>query len=201
MSAPSVIHPTSATFGDLFPPYLGVRHDSRPCDAAYDAEASYTYRDAEGNEVAWKHIFRCRCGQRHKSALWEGDGRSAPLFVLPAVVTAQQVIVVEGERDVVTLARALGIYDQDGPWGTVPTSFPHGTALSQWDREDLVWPLRGKRLVLVPDRDEPGEAFMRRGLEHFPDATLFTIPPPDKDVSDMGARLQPWLVTLIGGTQ
>jgi replicative DNA helicase len=74
---------------------------------------------------------------------WKQSERKV-LYRLPAVLAADEVWIVEGEKDVATLEAA----------GVVATTNSGGAA-AKWIPE-FSESLRGKRVVLVPDSDDPG---------------------------------------------
>ena len=131
--------------------------------------ASYVYRDAAGVVVG-----RCERrealevdpekGKRTKTFVWrrpDGAGgwergmpRPCPLYRLPELLAARAagapVWWVEGEKNADALAAA----------GVVAVSGPNG-ARSGW-RPEYAAELAGADVVVVADRDEPGEAYARQ---------------------------------------
>ena len=65
------------------------------------------------------------------------------LYRLPEVLNAKSVLVCEGEKDC----------DMAGELGLVATTNPGGAC--KW-REEYSEPLRGKRVAIIADADEPG---------------------------------------------
>jgi len=124
------------------------------------------------------------------------------LYQLPDVVRAQQVIVVEGEKDVGTLNDEQGFPSRDGGYVAVTTS-PFGAG--NW-REEYAETLRGKDVVILPDSDEPGRAHADSVLHSLhgiaASARVVNLPQEEgiKDVTDYMQRHQ-WadLIDLIGG--
>ena len=72
------------------------------------------------------------------------------LFRLPEVMEANEVILCEGEKDVLTLERL----------GFVATTTDGGSK-SPW-LEEYTERLRGKRVLIFPDNDAPGESYGRK---------------------------------------
>ena len=96
------------------------------------------------------------------------------LYRLPAILAADTVYVVEGEKDVHTLEAA----------GLVATT-NSGGASQEW-LPQYTEALRGRRVVVIPDNDEPGK---KRGLAITKELskvaeTLLVEVPNGKDVTD-----------------
>lgn len=97
------------------------------------------------------------------------------LYRLPAVLAAETVYVVEGEKDVHTLEAA----------GLVATT-NSGGASQKW-LQDYTESLRGKRVIVIPDNDEPGRkrgATVVKALTGVASEVLLTEVPTGKDVTD-----------------
>ncbi len=96
--------------------------------------------------------FRQRRPDGHGGWTWNLTGVARVLYRLPAVVAAvaagETVYVVEGEKDVHAAERA----------GAVATTNPGGAG--KW-RAEHSEALRGARVVVVADKDEPGERHAR----------------------------------------
>jgi replicative DNA helicase len=96
------------------------------------------------------------------------------LYRLPAVLAADTVYVVEGEKDVHTLEAA----------GLVATT-NSGGASQKW-LPQYTEALRGRRVIVIPDNDEPGKkrgAAILKELAGKADALLIEVP-VGKDVTD-----------------
>ena len=112
---------------------------------------TYDYLDVDGNLV----FQTCRMDpkdfyQRHKkSGKWVNNikGVERILYRLPEVLRAQEVLIVEGEKDSDNLA-ALGF---------TATTCPMGA--KKW-RPEYNDSLKGKHIVLVPDNDNEGKEHM-----------------------------------------
>ncbi len=87
--------------------------------------------------------FRQRRPDGKGGWIWNLDGKRRVLFHLPEVLEAEFIIIVEGERDVES-ARKLGF---------VATCNPGGAGKWRGEYSD---PLRGKRVAIIADADEPG---------------------------------------------
>ena len=75
--------------------------------------------------------------------MWNLEGVRRVLYRLPEVLAAEEVMLVEGEKDADRL-RALGF---------VATTNPQGAG--KW-RPEYAETLAGKRVVILPDNDEAG---------------------------------------------
>lgn len=150
--------------------------------------AVYDYHDAAGAvrfQVVRKELIDSQTGevvgktflQRHKvhgETVWNLDGIERVLYRLPAVMRADRVWLVEGEKDVHTL-EALGL---------VATTIPGG-AKAQWV-PSFTAALSGRQVVLCGDNDKPGQEHIARCAHELRDAAkLFkaTMPEGSKDVS------------------
>ena len=125
------------------------KKQSAPVDELGPATAKWDYLDAGGKLLAvvyrydppgGKKQFRPWDAKRHKMA--PPDPR--PLYNQPGMVSAAQVVLVEGEKCAQALIDA----------GIVATTAMHG-ANAPVDKTD--WsPLSGKAVLIWPDRDKPG---------------------------------------------
>lgn len=115
----------------------------------------YDYLHAETDEVVMA-VFRigAKPNKRFVQASVAGGGwvmkappKPWPIYNQPAVLTAETVVVVEGEKCVHALA-AIGIVATTSPGGAV------NAKNADWSM------LGGKRLVLWPDNDDAGAAYM-----------------------------------------
>lgn len=98
-----------------------------------------------------------------------------PLFRLPAVLAADEVFLCEGEKDCLTL-EAAGL--------TATTN--SGGAAQTW-RQEWTDALRGKRVVILPDQDEPGKKrgeVIARELAGVAAEVVTIHVPAGKDVTD-----------------
>ncbi len=135
----------------------------------------YTYYRADGSVCSRKTVKRFSDGS--KTAFWEhlsdgqwvkGQGEKL-LYNLPSLAEADEILIVEGEKDCET-AKGLRF---------TPTSLPDGSA-SRW--VDSYAPhFRDKRVVVIPDNDEPGKAYVQRIAKalHGRVASLKVVELPD----------------------
>lgn len=142
---------------------------------------TYNYTDETG-----KSLFQvCRLEpksfrQRHKNDkdewAWDMKGVRRVLYHLHDIIKADEVYFVEGEKDC------------DNLWdcGLVSTTSPGGA--KAW-KDEYIEPLIGKKVILIPDSDDAGLAYMREiAYSLMGKAQLSCITLPDKDVSDWLAK-------------
>ena len=139
---------------------------------------TYDYTDETG-----KFLFQvCRLDpksfrQRHKDGngnwLWSMKGIRRVLYHLPEVMRSPEVYFVEGEKDADNLINECGI---------VATTSPGGA--NAW-KDEFAEPLIGKRVILIPDNDDAGHAYMKEVASCLMGkSNLSCILLPTKDVSD-----------------
>lgn len=114
--------------------------------------AEYDYHTEDGTflfQVVRYHpkTFKQRRRDAHGQWVWNLHGVTPCLYRLPEVSHAEQVLLVEGEKDVET-AYAVGLPD-----GWAATCNPMGAG--KW-RPAYSESLRNKRVVILPDQDEVG---------------------------------------------
>jgi len=139
--------------------------------------ATYRYHDADGGLLAevdrfdlpeGKKVFRPWSVVDHKHTA--PDPR--PLYNLPNVIKAPEVVLVEGEK----CAEALMQYGLDATTAMNGSSAP-------LDKTDWT-PLRGKRVVIWPDNDDPGRDYAQAAADAIKAAGAYAVeilsPPPDK---------------------
>jgi hypothetical protein len=127
--------------------------------------ATYEYTDEDGHHLfdvlrfAAPKTFRQRVRQGDGGHTWKLTGVRRVLFRLPVVVEAvgagRVVFVVEGEKDVLRL-EALGL---------VATCNAGGAG--KWRRTEYVETLRGARVAILPDNDDPGREHALDVAEHL----------------------------------
>lgn len=113
--------------------------------------AAYPYRDESG-KVLYESVrfepkdFRQRRPDGQGGYDWNLNGTPRKLYRLPELLAAkpgQTVLIVEGERDADNLAQ-LGL-----------VAITNSGGAGKW-RDEYNEPLRGRKVVVVPDNDEPG---------------------------------------------
>lgn len=143
-----IVRAMGLELADLFP-------EKRESGGRWEAVAHYDYTDAAGKLLYQKVRYRKPDGG--KSFGWyhwtpggqreKGRGGEPVLYNLPAVVAADKVYLVEGEKDVETL-KAHGL---------TATSTPDGAG-GDW-KPQYTEALKGKAVVILQDNDAPGKAF------------------------------------------
>lgn len=128
------------------------RKPEAPVDELGPATAKWDYLDAAGNLIACVYRYDPAPG-RKEFRPWDAKRRRTappeprPLYNQPGMVSAQQVILVEGEKCAQALIEA----------GHCATTAMHG-ANAPVDKTD--WsPLAGKAVLIWPDKDKPGWAY------------------------------------------
>lgn len=145
--------------------------------------AIYDYRDASG-ELLYQVVrfdpkdFRQRRPDGKGGWIWNIKGVQPVLYRLPELIEADKtepVFIVEGEKDADSLAEI----------GIVATCNPGGAG--KWSKVDSS-PLYGRRVVILPDKDEPGRkhaAEVARSLYgKAAEVRIVELPGDGKDVSD-----------------
>jgi len=125
--------------------------------AARRIEAEYDYQDENGKllyQVARFEPkgFRQRRPDGKGGWHWNLNGARRVLYRLPEVLAAKSVLVCEGEKDCET-ARALGLVATCNAGGAGKWREEHGEVL------------RGKRVVIIADADEPGRKHAQQVAE------------------------------------
>ena len=115
-------------------------------------DKTYDYTDAEGH-LLYQVVrmnpkdFRQRRPGNNGNWIWNLKGIDPVLYQLPALMTANEVLIVEGEKDVDNLM------DLE----LTATTCPMGA--KKW-RPEYNEPLKGKDIVLIPDNDLEGKEHM-----------------------------------------
>ncbi len=151
-------HPKSGTFPHRAngPCRCGSKHGEYIPDTASKIEATYDYRDEQGEllfqvvrKVGKQFLQRRPNGQG--GWIWSlGDTRRVP-YRLPELLlapVAENVFIAEGEKDVEAL-RARDFVATTNPGGAGKWHFIAKTAKEV---------LKGRHVVILPDADEPGQA-------------------------------------------
>lgn len=142
-------------------------------------EKVYSYTDANGEEVYQALRLKPKSfRQRRKQGgawVYNMDGVERVLYRLHEVARAQEVWVVEGEKDADNLA-ALGYCATCNVGGA-----------GKW-LDGYTEALKGKEVILCGDNDEPGKKHVEFVLKSIETAAksikVLKVPPPHKDVSD-----------------
>ncbi|MDP2431812.1 MAG: phage/plasmid primase, P4 family [Pseudomonadota bacterium] len=123
-----------------------------PIDDLGPATAKWDYLDAEGHLIAVVYRYDPP-GRKKEFRPWDARRRKPappeprPLYNQPGIVTADQVVLVEGEKCAKALIDA----------GICATTAMHG-ANAPVEKTD--WsPLAGKAVLIWPDKDKPGWAY------------------------------------------
>lgn len=113
----------------------------------------YEYQDEKGNmlfQVVRYAPKGFKVRRRDENGLWQWglDGARKVLYRLPDVLASDDILIVEGEKDADTL-RANGFVATTNPFGA-----------GKWE-ESYSEILKDKRIVIIPDTDEPGQKHAR----------------------------------------
>lgn len=157
---------------------LGLKMKDLFEDEKKSVEATYEYQAGDGRLLYRVVRFRPKGFTQER---WE-DGHFTPgladvqrvLYHLPELREAQEVFLVEGEKDVERL-RALGVTATCNVGGA-------GKWRPEWSES-----LRGKAVIIIPDGDGPGEKHaraIRAALDGVADSVRLAYPASGKDVSD-----------------
>jgi len=152
--------------------------------------ATYDYTDANGEFLFQVVRFEPKTFRQRRRVVkmdgtsagisWEYNikGISRVLYRLPQVKAADQVLIVEGEKDVENLERL----------GFVATCNPGGACnhAGKW-LKNYTETLEGKRVVILPDNDPPGQKhaeIVRQAIRHRVKELRIVAIPVGKDASD-----------------
>lgn len=121
----------------------------------------YQYHNADGSDayqvVRLKNPKTFRYRKDENQEEWSIKGLERVLYRLPEILSAESVIIAEGEKDVENLRS----------WGFVATTSTGGAAAgkSKWlpAYNDT---LAGKHVVIIPDLDKPDDKGERAGTRH-----------------------------------
>lgn len=172
--------------------------------------AVYEYRDAQGAVVFEKLRYEGKkFMQRRRTEggyVWKLDGVKKPLYRLPEVLTANELIVCEGEKDTDKLTGAIAALNLNGARVAVTCNF--GGA-GQWDDEYNAF-FAGKKVIVLPDNDEVGQQHAERiaaalyplaagvkvvklsGLERHGDVSDYLAAHPVGDLLDEAIKAPAW---------
>jgi putative DNA primase/helicase len=145
--------------------------------------AEYPYMD-ERRELLFQVVrlepksFRQRRPDGQGGWIWNLRGTRRVLYRLPEVLDAKSVLVCEGEKDCDT-ARGLGLRATSNPGGA-----------GKW-REEYGESLRGKRVAVIADADEPGRKHAQQvavSLHLRAESVKVLEMPGSKDLSEWAGR-------------
>lgn len=167
------------TTDDLQNGHRQNRHESRRWIVA-----TYDYRDATGKLLYQSLRYEPKSfNQRHPDGnggwVWRMDGVQRVLYRLPELLTADSaapIFVVEGEKDADRLA-SLGLIATTNVGGAGKWKVEYNQSLT------------GRRVIILPDNDEPGVDHAHKiteSLKGIADVKIVELPglPPKGDVSD-----------------
>ena len=164
---------------------LGKRPQTRKKDSKDQPTATYNYTDKDG-KVLFQALrygdgkgktFRQRRPDGKGGWIWTVPEDVRTLYNLPEVTTADQVLIVEGEKDVET-ARKLGFVATTNPLGATKW-LPKYSEL-----------LAGKNVIVVPDKDVAGDKHRKVVLQALcecskhPESIKVIQLPAGKDVTE-----------------
>jgi hypothetical protein len=139
--------------------------------------AIYDYPDEQG-KLLYQNVryhpkdFRLRRPDGNGGWVWNLDGVRRVPFKLPEIIAADFILIPEGEKDANTSQEKLGF---------AATSSKH------W-RHDFCEFLRGKRVVIIADADDPGRKTAREVanslLGKVPSLKLIELPGSAKDLTE-----------------
>ena len=141
---------------------------------------TYDYHDADGQLIFQvcrmePKDFRQRRPDGNGGFIWNMQGVERVPYRLPEVIKADEVLIVEGEKDADAMA-AIGF---------TATTCPMGAG--KW-REHYNEYLQGKKIIIIPDNDEPGRKHLAKVAASLSgagiDARVAYVPEGVKDVSD-----------------
>ena len=154
-------------------------------------QTQYDYQDGDGRIVHSvirtkdKDFFRVREVDGKKVSNW--DGVQMVPFNLPEIHKKAAVILVEGEKDVLTL-KELGV---------TATTIPGGS--NGWGPLIKKQPdfcqkyFNGKTIIIIPDNDPPGEKYMEAGAQFLSDGGAVVHTCTICEEMDKGADITDWI--------
>jgi len=165
------------TVKDLFPASKTAKRGAKTIDVTYD------YVDAAGTVVyqVVRYIpkdFRQRRPDGNGGWIWNLEGVERVLYNLPKVLDAiaagKTIFLVEGEKDVHSLAK-LGL-----------TGTTNAGGAAKWSKKYTEILRQAKWVVILPDNDEAGREHARRVVLDLPTALVVELPglPVKGDVTD-----------------
>ena len=154
-------------------------------------QTQYDYQDGDGRIVhsvirtEEKDFFRVRQVDGKTISNW--DGVQVVPFNLPEIHKKEAVILVEGEKDVLTL-KELGV-----PATTIPGGSNGWGPLIKKQPDFCQKYFNGKTIIIIPDNDPPGEKYMEAGAQFLSSggATVHTCTICEE--MDKGADITDWI--------
>jgi putative DNA primase/helicase len=171
---------------------------AQPIDELGPYTAKWDYHDQGGKLIAIVYRYDPPSGKEYRP--WDVSARMwraptpRPLFNIPAIVQAKQVVLVEGEK------AACALMEQ----GIVATTAMNG-AKAPIDKTD--WsPLQGRHVLIWPDKDPPGWAYAQGAAQacvHAGCTSVAILMPPElkpekwdaADAVDEGMDCADWIQT------
>jgi len=174
-------------------------------------EATYEYHDARGRLLFRK--LRFPNGQKFVLQRPVGKGwvnnlegiQKKPIYKLPEVITANAVIIAEGEKDVDRIC-SLNLSELHPGTRVAATTNFHGAGPGKWHDYYSLY-LAGKDVVILPDNDEVGRAhaeeIARSAAKYANGVKVVHLPGLDEhgDVSDyLDSHSREELIAYIANT-
>ena len=154
-------------------------------------QIQYDYQDGDGRTVhsvvrsGDKDFFRVRISEGRKINNW--DGIQVVPFNLPEIQEKKVIILVEGEKDVLTL-KELGI-----PATTIPGG-SNGWGPLIKKQPDFCQKYFGKKtIIIIPDNDTPGEKYMESGAAFLSSGGAVVHTCSICEEMDKGADITDWI--------
>jgi len=154
-------------------------------------QTKYDYQDGDGRIVHSvirtedKDFFRVREVNGKKISNW--DGVQMVPFNLPEIYKKTAVILVEGEKDVLTL-KELGV-----PATTIPGGSNGWGPLMKKQPDFCQKYFGGKTVIIIPDNDSPGEKYMETGAQFLSDGGAVVHTCPICEEMDKGTDVTDWI--------
>lgn len=179
----SILETIGLEWGSLF-------SDFKPVESKSQIQQTYDYQDESGNLVFqtvryFPKDFKQRRPDGKNGWIWNLKGITPVLYRLPEIRGSSIVFIVEGEKDADNLA-AIGLTATSSPMGA-----------GKW-KDEYNAHLRGKKVAILPDNDEPGRKHARKiaaGLLGVAQVVRIVSLPDLKDKGDVSD----WLIN--GGSK
>lgn len=144
-----------------------------------------------------KQIFQERYNRER--SLWERglNGTRQVLYNLPAVVRANVVMVVEGEK-CADRVNALALFKDNPEISCIATTAPGGS--NGW-RPDYGQYFTGKAVLIFPDNDKPGREYAEAAAKNAHDSGAYLVKVVELPGLAEGEDIYDYLVKYAGGEQ